>query len=285
MRFSSIVRLASLGLVTIAAPAFAADLPDRTAPPVFVQPDTSGFTVTIGGGPDVQNQFPGSRSITVLPTFHIGYRKVGEPDPFYTPDDSFDISVYENPFFRLGPAANYINNRGLSGGNGNFYGLHDIGGTIEVGGFVEVYPIPNHMRIRGEILKGVTGSKGLVGNLGADVYQKMGPIEVSIGPRVGFGDNRYASQYFGVSTAEALTNGLVTPYQAHGGLTSLGGLATVRYDINAQYSVLGFGGVSRLVDSVGSSPIPTVLGSRTQFTAGATLNYTFNFRGFGILGY
>lgn len=286
VRISSALRLvASLGFVSVAGAAFAADLPDRTVTPTFVQPDAGGFTVTIGAGPDVMNQFPGSKSINVLPTFHLGYRKVGEPDPFYTPDDSFDIAVYENPFFRIGPAANYINNRGLSNGNGNFFGLHDIGGTIEVGGFVEVYPIPNHLRVRGEILKGVTGSKGLVGNLGADAYTKFGPFEVSIGPRIGFGDDRYANQYFGVTPFESALNGRVNPYIARGGLTSVGGLATVRYDINAQYSLLGFGGVSRLVDSVGASPVPNILGSKTQFTAGATLNYTFAFKGFGILGY
>lgn len=249
--------------------------------PTFVEP-APGYDVTIGAGPDVMNRFPGAKQITVLPSIHLGYRKSGEPDPFYTPDDAFDISVYQNPYFRIGPAANYINNRGLSGG---FNGLHTIGGTVELGGFVEVYPVPYHLRLRGEILQGVTGSRGLVGNVGADGIQKMGPFEFSIGPRVGFGNDRYASQYFSVQPYEAAANGLITPYTAKGGLTSLGGMATVRYDISRQYSVLAFGGYSRLVDSVGASPIPTKLGSRDQFTAGATLNYTFAFRGFGILGY
>lgn len=286
MTISSAVRLvASLGVLSMAGSALAADLPSRAAPPVFVPPDTTGFTVTIGAGPNVTNQFPGSKTITVLPSIHLGYRKVGEPEPFYTPDDAFDIALYENPYFRIGPAGNYIDNRGLSHGNSNFFGLHNISGTLELGGFVEVYPLPNHLRLRGEILKGVTGSRGLVGNVGADGIQKIGPVEFSLGPRVGFGDNRYADQYFSVSPAESALNGLVAPYKATGGLTSIGGLGTVRYDLTPQYSVLFFGGYSRLVDNVGASPIPVVLGSKNQFTAGATLNYTFNFKGFGILGY
>ena len=213
MRITSVVSLASLGFVSIAGSAFAADLPDRSAPPVFVEPITTGYTVTIGVGPNVLNQFPGSKSITVLPTFHLGYRKVGEPDPFYTPDDAFDISIYENQYFRIGPAANFINNRGLSNGNGNFFGLHNVGNTFEVGGFVEVFPIPQHLRLRGELLKGVTGSKGLVGNVGADFIQRTGPFEVSIGPRIGFGDQRYADQYFTVQPFEAAANGLVHAVQ------------------------------------------------------------------------
>ena len=294
MRISSAVYLASLSLVFFGGPivggqivgeALAADLPNRASAPVFVPPDTTGFTVTIGAGPDVTNQFPGAKTITVLPSLHFSYRKVGDPDPFYTPDDALDIAVFESPYFRIGPAGNFISSRGLSGGNGNFFGLHNIGNTFEVGGFVEVFPIPQHLRLRGELLKGVTGSKGLVGNVGGDVIQRTGPFEFSIGPRIGFGDNRYASQYFSVQPYEAAANGLVTPYQAQGGLTSVGGLGTVRYDINREYSVLGFGGYSRLVSSVGASPIPTLLGTKNQFTAGVTLNYTFGFKGFGILGY
>lgn len=282
MQKSSVLGLiASVFLSASALPALAADLPSKSVAPVFTQPDP-GFEVTLGAGPNVLNRFPGSREITVLPTFHLGYRKAGEPEAFYTPDDSFDIAIYENPFFRIGPAANFINNRGSCCG---FQGLHTIGSTAEVGGFAEVYLMPRHIRVRGEILQGVTGSKGLVGNLGADGIQRFGAFEFSLGPRIGFGNSRYANQYFGVSTYEASQNPLLTPYNARGGLTSVGGLGTVRYDLNRQYSVLLFGGYSRLVDSVGQSPIATRIGDRNQFTAGATLNYTFAFRGFGILGY
>lgn len=286
MRFSSIATvLGSLGLASAAAPVVAADLPVRSEPPVFTQPATTGFIVTIGAGPDVVRAFPGAQALTVLPTFHFSYRKVGEPEEFYTPDDSTSISIYENKFFRLGPAVNYINNRGLSGGNGRFYGLHDIGGSIELGGFVEVYPVPNHLRLRGEILQGVTGSKALVGNVGADAYQQIGPVQISVGPRFGFGDQRYVDQYFSITPFEAAVNGFVSPYRAYAGLTSIGGVATVKYDFAQRYSVLLFGGYNRLVNGAGNSPVATVLGSPNQFSAGATLNYAFNFKGFGIFGY
>ena len=286
MRFSSAVRVfASLSLVPFAVPAFAADLPDRSVTPTFVEPATSGYTVIIGIGPDVANQFPGSKSVTVYPSVHLSYRKVGEVDPFYTPDDAFDLSIYENSYFRVGPAANFTESRGLSGGNGNFVGLPNVGNTLQLGGFVEVNPVPNHLRLRGEILQGVTGSKSLVGNIHADAYTKFGPFEVSIGPRLAFGDDRFASDYFSVSQFASTVNGRIGPYNASGGLTEVGGLATVRYDISPRYSLLAFGGANELVGSVGDSPIPNVLGSKIQFTAGATLNYTFNFKGFGVFGY
>ena len=281
---SKIRLLASVGLASLAVPAIAADMPSSLTPPVFTQP-ASGYDVTIGAGPDVTNQFPGARSITVLPSIHLSYRKAGQPEPFYTPDDALDIALYENPFLRIGPAANFITRRGLSNGNGNFFGLHNIGDTLELGGFVEVFPVPEHLRLRGEILQGVTGSKGLVGNLGADIIQRFGAVQFSVGPRFGFGDQRYVDQYFSIAPYEAAANGLVTPYRATDGLTSVGALATVKYDLNKTYAVLLFGGYSRLVDGAGESPVATVLGSRDQFTAGLTLNYTFGFKGFGILGF
>ncbi len=285
MRFSSALRLlAGLGFASVTAGAYAADLPSREAAPVFTQPDP-GYSVTIGAGPEVVNQFPGARTVTVLPSIHLGYRKFGEPDPFYTPDDSFDIALYESPFFRIGPAANYINRRGLSDGNGNFRGLANVDGTFQLGGFAEILPLPGTIRIRGEILKGVNGSDALTGTIGGDLYHRFGQIEASIGPRVGFGDSNYANSYFSVTAAQSIANGLIAPYQARGGLTSVGGIGTVRYFVNNDYSLLFFGGYQRLVDSVGASPIPTVLGSRDQFTAGVTLNYTFGFKGFGILGF
>lgn len=277
---------AVVGALAMPIAAFAADAPA----PVFVQPPTTGFDVTIGAGPEITNQFPGSKSVMVLPSIHVGYRKVGEPDPFYTPDDAFDIAIYQSPYLSVGPAANYISNRGISNGNGAFRGLHDIGGTFEVGGFAEVYPIPYHLRLRAEVLQGVTGSRGLIANLGADAIQKMGPFEFSLGPRLGFGNDRFASQYFSVTPAEAaanptLTNSGIGAYDARGGLTSVGALVTTRYEWSHQWSTLLFGGYSHYVGSVGDSPVTQRLGSQNQFQAGATLNHTFNFAGFGIFGY
>lgn len=265
----------------MAFPALAADLPSRVTPtPVFTQP--AGYDVTIGVGPNFANRFPGSKEVAVFPSFHFGYRKAGEPDPFFAPDDAVSVAVYHNPYFAIGPAGNYSYDRGNGHG---FNGLHTIGATLSVGGFVEVYPLPGHLRIRGEVLKGVTGARGLIGNLGADGIQRFGAFELSLGPRLVFGDNRYASQYFSVTPFEANANGLLTPYQARGGLTQAGFMGTVRYDISPRYSVLAFGGYSRLVDSVGRSPIPNRIGDVNQFNAGGQIAYKFNFGGIGIMGY
>ena len=285
MRFSSALKLAaSISAVSIAVPALAADLPSRAVAPAFADAPPL-FTVIIAAGPQISPDFPGSKNYYVLPSVHIAYLKPGERDSFYTQDDSFDFRIIDTTFFKAGPAANYVRRRGLSDGNGNFFGLRNVGDSVELGGFVEVWPAPEHLRLRGEIRKAVTGHDGVVGSVGADFIGRLGPFQASVGPRVKFGDQRYVDRYFSVQPFEAALNGRITPYQASAGVTSVGGFATVRYDFNKTYSATLFGGYDRLANSVGSSPIPTVLGSRDQFTGGVTLAYTFGFKGFGVFGY
>jgi outer membrane protein len=145
VRFSSVSRLvASLSAVFLAVPAFAADLPSSTVTPAFATP--AEFTVILAAGPEVGPSFPGAKSFTVLPSIHVAYLRPGEHDFFYSPDDSFDIALINTGFFRAGPAGNFIDRRGLSGGNGQFFGLPNVGLSAEVGGFAEIWPWQDHLR-------------------------------------------------------------------------------------------------------------------------------------------
>jgi outer membrane scaffolding protein for murein synthesis (MipA/OmpV family) len=284
VRFSSVSRLAaSLSAVFLAVPAFAADLPSSTITPAFTAPPE--FTVIIGVGPEVTPSFPGAKSFIVLPSVHVAYLRPGEHDFFYSPDDSFDIAILNTGIFRAGPAGNFVNRRGLSGGNGQFNGLPNVDDSVELGGFAEIWPLQGHLRIRGEILKAVSGYDGLVGTIGADLIGRFGPFQLAAGPRVKFGDQRFADSYFTITPAAAAINGLVTPYQATGGLTSAGLFASARYDVTQNIAATVFGGWDYLESSVGASPVATVLGNRNQFTGGVTLSYAFGFKGFGVFGY
>ena len=259
----------------------AADL----APTTTAVASPAGFVVTLGLGPAVTTSFPGARSVVVLPTGHVGYRRAGEADPFYSPDDGFDVDIINYGPFKAGPVARYTSRRGLSGGNGAFAGLHNVDGTVEAGGFVEFWPWRDHLRTRFELRQGIGGHDGLVGNVEIDAIQRFGAFTAAIGPRLALGNDRFERAYFSVSPGEALANGRVTPYQAYGGVTSFGGFASLRYDFTPQWSLTAFGGYDRLVNSAAQSPIPNRLGSLNDFNAGGILAYSFNFGGFGILGY
>ena len=220
-----------------------------------------------------------------MPSIHLAYLRPGEHDFFYSPDNSFDIAILNTGFFRAGLVpANFVARRGLSGGNGQFNGLPNVDASAELGGFAEIWPWGSSA-IRGEILKAVSGYDGLVGTIGADLIGRFGPFQLAGGPRIKFGDQRYADSYFTITPAAAAANGLVTPYQASGGLTSAGVFAQARYDVTRNISATVFGGWDRLESSVGAKSVATVLGSRNQFTGGLTLAYAFGFKGFGIFGY
>ena len=262
-----------------ASAANAADLaPQPPAAPV------EGWTVTLGLGPEAFTSFPGAKSISVWPTGYISYRRPGEPEPFVSPDDGFGIALLDLPWIKAGPVARFISQRSLSGGflsggNGSFYGLHNVGFTAEIGGFLELWPT-DFIRARFEARQGVTGAQGFDANVELDLIQRYGAFTFSAGPRLEFGDNQFMSQYFSVSPAESILNGNVYPYQAFGGLASVGGFGAIKYEISPAWSTTVFGGVNRYVGSAGGSPIPNRLGSMDQITAGALVSYTFNMNWF-----
>jgi MipA family protein len=273
-------RFSLAGLFAIAASAAgAADLTPPTPAPV------EGWTITLGVGPEVFTSFPGASSVSIWPTGYISYRRPGELEPFVSPDDGLGIALLDLPWIKGGPVARFISERTLSGGfgsignNENFFGLHNVGFTAELGGFLELWPT-DFIRARLEARQGVSGAQGFDANIELDVVERYGPWTFSAGPRFQFGDTQFMNAYFSVTPAEAFLNGNVFPYKAHGGLTSVGGLGAIKYAFTPAWSATVFGGVNRYVSSAGGSPIPNRLGSLNDITAGALVAYTFNLNWF-----
>jgi len=246
----------------------AAGATEITPPP---KTDPNGWIVTVSVIGAVMPSFPGSGQVRPYPFPSVSFRKVGEPEIFSTPDEGFGLALLDLGYFRAGPVANFVFQRGQRDG---LFGLRRIGLTHEIGGFFEVNPA-DHIRLRAEFRQGVDGHRGFVAVLYADAYESFGRFRLSAGPRLNFGDNTYANAYFSVTPFEALVNGRLTPYVATGGFTSAGGMATARYDFDEWTSASIFGGGARLLGSVGASPIPNMIGSRSQFTAGLSLARSF----------
>jgi outer membrane protein len=272
-------RFSIAGILAVAASsAYAADLTPVPAP-------VEGWTITLGVGPEVFTSFPGAKSASIWPTGYISYRRPGEPEPFISPDDGFGIAILNLPWIKAGPVARFISERTLSGGvgslsnNQNFFGLHNVGFTAELGGFLELWPT-DFIRARFEARQGVSGAQGFDANVELDLVERYGGFTFSAGPRFQFGDRQFMSAYFSVTPAEAFLNGNLYPYQATGGLASVGGFGAIKYTFTPAWSATVFGGLSRYVSSAGGSPIPNRIGSVNDFTAGALVAYTFNMNWF-----
>jgi outer membrane scaffolding protein for murein synthesis (MipA/OmpV family) len=256
-------------LAADSSPAPAASPPPASPPAPAASPD--GYIVTLQAIGAVAPSFPGSAVVRPYPFPGVSVRGIGEPERFSAPDDGFGVPVFEADGLRMGPVANFVFRRGNRDG---LFGLHHVGITHEVGGFAEYFAF-DHFRARAELRQAVDGHEGFVASLGADFFGESNSFRVSLGPRLNLGDNRYANAYFSVTPVEAILNGRLEPYQASGGFTSAGGVATVRYDFTPNLNATVYTGLQRLTGSVGGSPIPNMVGSRDQFTAGVSVSRSF----------
>ena len=253
--------LACAATLLVSSPAFAQDSDQ----------DGDDYRVRVGLGAQLQPEFKGADGTEVAPLFDIDIARGDRPFRFEAPDDSFGIGLISGEHFAFGPAANIEGSRKNS----------DVGApvgkvktTIEAGAFAE-FMAGDNFRLRGELLKGINGHKGLVGSVGADYVVRDGDRYVfSVGPRLLFSSGRYQRAYFGVDSEAALASGLPL-YRPDGGLHAVALASGLSYQFSERFGMFGYGRFERLVGDAAKSPIVREHGSRNQLSAGLGLSYTF----------
>lgn len=236
--------------------------------------DSDDYRVRVGLGAQLQPEFIGADGTEVAPLFDFDLARGTDPFRFEAPDDSFGIRLISGERFSAGPAANIEGSRKNS----------DVGApvgkvktTIEAGAFAE-YMASDSFRLRGELLKGIGGHKGMVGAIGGDYIMRDGDRYVwSVGPRLLFSSGRYQRAYFGVDEAAALAADLPL-YRPDGGIHAVALASGLSYQFNPRFGMFGFARYERLVGDAAKSPIVREFGSRNQLSAGLGLNYTFRVR-------
>jgi outer membrane protein len=232
----------------------------------------SGYTrVRVGLGAQVQPKFVGSDDHEVAPYWKIDTARDDHEFAFEAPDDHASARLYSKEGFAFGPAANLEGKRKESDVGAP---VGDVKRTIELGGFAEYY-VAKSVRLRGELLKGIGGHKGLVGAIGADkIWRDHDNYVVSFGPRLLFSDGRYQRAYFGVDTPAVLASGLPY-YRPGGGLHAIALASGLTYQFTPKWGLVGYARAERLVGDAAKSPIVREFGSRNQLSAGLGLSYTF----------
>lgn len=273
-RRKTLVAVTALGLALalVAGRAGAADLgPAAAAAPA--PPAQDLWIVTLTGTLEAGPSYPGSDRFRLGGYPSVSYRRVGEPARFSTPDDGLSIALVDSGWFRFGPVARFQGGRYLSS-DADLFGLRKVPWTVEPGVFVEFWPA-DRLRARFEIRHGVHGHEGFVADAGLDFVQPLGPLTLSLGPRLALGDSSFTQTYFGVTPFEAALNSFVYPYRARGGVTSVGALAAATYVWSPQWATTLYAAYNRLVGDAGDSPITRRIGSPNQLTVGAKLSYSF----------
>jgi MipA family protein len=233
--------------------------------------DAGGYRVRVGLGAQLQPEFVGADDTEVAPLFDLDVARGNDPFRFGAPDDSFGVPLISANGFSAGPAANFEQNRKNSDVGAP---VGKVGSTFEAGAFAEFQPGEN-FRLRGELLKGLGGHKGLIGAIGADYIVRDADLYVfSVGPRLLFSDGRYQRAYFGIDTEAALASGLPV-YRPDAGLHAVALASGLSYQFSPRFGTFGFARYERLVRDAAKSPIVREFGSRNQLSAGAGLSYTF----------
>jgi MipA family protein len=246
-----------------AAGAFAADL--SGGPASYKDAPGSYWIVTIGGYGVVEPPYPGASDTMFSGRPILDVRRAGSKEWLSLPNDAFGVALFSTDNFRIGVAGDYMNHRVQGDAPSSLPGIHEIGYTLELGGFAEYYPAP-FLRTRVELLQGVTGAEGFEANLMADFIYRPGPQWMfTAGPRLQIVDNKYASEFFSYGG-----------YNAGGGLSSAGVDVTARYYLTENFSLRAFAEWNRLLGDAVDSPI-TLNGSADQFQAGVGAAYKFNF--------
>lgn len=150
------------------------------------------------------------------------------------------------------PSFGYVTEREASD-HTRLTGLPDVDATFELGGKVRY--ATQAFDVFATARRGVNGHKGMVAELGVDVYwQPSKQFTLTAGPRVNFANTRYMNTYFGVSPQASATSGLAA-FNADSGLKSTGFEVNANYQLNKAWSVVGELRYDKFNDRVTDSPI------------------------------
>lgn len=219
--------------------------------------DTARVVMTVRGGISVSPSYFGSDDYKLAPDAGVRFDFASLPGGFQWGSASPGAAGTRSGWDVRG-SARYVGGRDATGA---LAGLGDIDPTFEAGlglGYEQ-----RNYRVFTDVRYGIVGTNAWTGEVGADgIVRPAEGLTLSLGPRLAFGDSRFAKTYFGVSEAQSATSGLET-YDASGGLYSAGIEVGARYMVGSRWGVEGAASWNRLVGSASDSPIPEA-GSQDQ---------------------
>ena len=246
---------------------------------VKAAPPTPSWLITVNAKAFGSPNYLGSDRYSAIGYPTLSFRRPGEPVIWSSPDDSISYSVYQNPYFAIGPAVAYRAGRSFGSTSPALYGLHETRWTLEGGLFADVWLLPDTVRVHGEVRHGFRSENGFVGSLGADWVSHWDQLTFGIGPRFKFGNDHFMREQFNVTPWDAVVNANLTPFDAKGGLYAVGAYGSVTYRQSDTWSYTLHGGWDRLTGDAARSPIVKATNSKDQYSIGAIVSYTFDWNG------
>jgi outer membrane protein len=273
------------GVVTLPSMACAQSTPPASSvwtlpvPPLAVPflPTPAGlWTVTLGVGGNFKPAFEGATRDMLSPIPIINVQRAGSRQQFISPRDSSGIALFDYGAFRAGPVGTLLPGRKASNDTA-LIGLYDVRTTIELGGFLEYFPV-DWFRARTEIRRGFGGGAGVFADFSADaIVPVWDRLTWSAGPRLSLVNRHGTAPFFSIDQTEASASGLPV-FNAKGGIHSVGAGTQLRYQITPQWEAHSYIEYQRLLGDAAASPLVTQRGSPNQTTFSIGASYSFDVR-------
>lgn len=152
-------------------------------------------------------------------------------------------------------------------------GLDDVDPSLELG--VKVGYDAGPFRSYAAIRKGVTGHKGITGEIGAKYTHDVNDRLTLTGlAELQYGDGKFMDAYFGVTPAESARS-LYRAYDPAGGLKAAQARIEARYAVSDSNAVMGRITYTKLLNDAADSPITA---NDDQISVGVGFVHRFNFR-------
>lgn len=258
-------------LAILALSAGAASAQELDAPVFSSQGQGPALGFTLRGGVQSAPSYFGADGNEAGPALgaelnylRLGGFTFGNPDPLFVPTGFGAIGSFR-----------FIDERD-DDDDSELRGLDDVDASFELGGGLR-YATRDY-QVFGVVRYGVVGHESFVGELGADLFVRPSDrLTLSVGPRALFGDDDYASTYFGVSEAESIASGgNFNAFDADGGLLSSGVEFGAGYRLNENWGVDAVLSYERLRNDAADSPI-TVDDEQVKASIGVTRRFTLGF--------
>lgn len=247
------------------------------------KPTPEGWSVSAGGGAILSPTYFGDDAygLSLVPSIRIEHG-----DRFFAAvETGMGYAVFNNDTLKAGPLMTIDFGRDEDG-DGPFQvagartqdliGLGDISTTISIGGFAEFSSGDFTLSFKGgQAIGGHDGMAGEVGlSYGTRIQGNGPPLILSMGPRVKFGDEDYASALFGVTSMQSAASGLPV-HSASGGMISYGASGTVIMPITRKASLAFLASYDRLSEDISDAPLVRLRGDADQAFMGVIASYRF----------
>lgn len=242
-----------------------------------------GWSISAGGGAILSPTYLGDDAygLSLVPSIRVEHG-----DRFFAAvETGTGYALINNKTLRAGPLITLDFGRDEDG-DGPFQvagattqdliGLGDIDTTVSLGGFAELLYGDFTISIKGGQALG--GHDGMTGELGVSYGTRLQgngpPLILSMGPRLKFGDDDYASALFGVTAIQSAGSGL-PQYTASGGIISYGASGTVIMPVTKQISLTFLTSYDRLSKDIADAPLVRLRGDADQAFMGVVGSYRF----------